>query len=228
MHNLNTALLPSIRNALLRGDLQFALNAIAATNNGDRVRQIAATLAENVGTTKVEVVDSVTELLGKRAVGFFEPETNTIYIDANGGMNTHTLLHEMMHAVTSATIANNPSLPETQQLQSLLNAAREQFGDVYGTRNLDEFVAEAFSNPQFQSALGLTKTDGTNIPALEKFINAVRRVVRKLLGLSPQTNYAEIDAHVEALIAPAPETRAAGRMLMESSTSEGSGRILRK
>ena len=226
VHNLNTALLPSIRNALLRGDLQFALNAIAATNNGDRVRQIAATLAENVGTTKVEVVDSVTELLGRKAVGFFEPETNTIYIDANGGLNTHTLLHEMMHAVTSATIANNPSLPETKQLQTLLDAAREQLGEVYGTRNLDEFVAEAFSNPQFQSALGLTKTDGTNIPALEKFINTVRRVVRKLLGLSPQTNYAEIDAHVEALIAPAPDTRAAGRMLMESSTSEGSGRIL--
>ena len=226
VHNLNTALLPSIRNALLRGDLQFALNAIAATNNGDRVRQIAATLAKNVGTTKVEVVDSVTELLGRKAVGFFEPETNTIYIDANGGLNTHTLLHEMMHAVTSATIANNPSLPETKQLQTLLDAAREQLGDVYGTRNLDEFVAEAFSNPQFQSALGLTKTDGTNIPALEKFINTVRRVVRKLLGLSPQTNYAEIDAHVEALIAPAPDTRAAGRMLMESSTSEGSGRIL--
>ena len=226
VHNLNTALLPSIRNALLRGDLQFALNAIAATNNGNRVRQIAATLAENVGTTKIEVVDSVIELLGRRAVGFFEPETNTIYIDANEGMNTHTLLHEMMHAVTSATIANNPSLPEVQQLQTLLNAAREQFGDVYGTRNLDEFVAEAFSNPQFQSALGLTKTDGTNIPALEKFINAVRRVVRRLLGLSPGTSYAEIDTHVEALIAPAPETRAAGRMLMESSTSEGSGRIL--
>ena len=228
VHNLNTALLPSIRNALLRGDLQFALNAIAATNNGNRVRQIAATLAENVGTTKVEVVDSVTELLGKRAVGFFEPETNTIYIDANGGMNTHTLLHEMTHAVTSAAIANNPSLPETQQLRGLLNAAREQFGDVYGTRNLDEFVAEAFSNPQFQSALGLTKVDGTNIPALEKFINTVRRVVRKLLRLSPGANYAEIDTLVEALIAPAPETRAAGRLVLEASTSEGSGKILQR
>ena len=228
VHNLNTALLPSIRNALLRGDLQFALNAIAATNNGNRVRQIAATLAENVGTTKIEVVDSVTELLGKRAVGFFEPETNTIYIDANGGMNTHTLLHEMTHAVTSAAIANNPSLPETQQLRSLLSAAREQFGDVYGTRNLDEFVAEAFSNPQFQSALGLTKVDGTNIPALEKFINTVRRVVRKLLRLSPGANYAEIDTLVEALIAPAPETRAAGRLVLEASTSEGSGKILQR
>ena len=226
IHNLNTALLPSIRNALLRGDLRFALDAISATNNGPRVRQIAAALAENVGTTKVEVVDSVTELLGKRAVGFFEPETNTIYIDINNGMNTHTLLHEMTHAVTSAAIADNPSLPEVQQLQTLLEAAREQFGDVYGTRNLDEFVAEAFSNPQFQSALGLTKTDGTNIPALEKFLDAVKRVVRKLLGLSPGATYVDIDANVEALIAPAPETRAAGRLLMESSTSEGSGKIM--
>ena len=96
VHNLNTALLPSIRNALLRGDLQFALNAIAATNNGDRVRQIAATLAENVGTTKVEVVDSVTELLGKRAVGFFEPETNTIYIDVNGGTQSRLVYANRM------------------------------------------------------------------------------------------------------------------------------------
>ena len=89
----------------------------------------------------------------------FEPETNTIFIDATNGMNVHTILHEMTHAATSASIAK-PSLPETKQLQTIFDNVREQFGEAYGTANLDEFVAEAFSNPEFQSALALTKVDG--------------------------------------------------------------------
>ena len=226
VHGLDQALLPSIRNALQRGDLGFALDAIASTSQVDRIREIAAKLANVVGDTQVQVVDDLSQVVGRTAAGLFDPETNTIQIDANRGMNVHTILHEMTHAATSAAIAN-PSLPETKQLQTLLNAAREQFGEVYGTQNLDEFVAEAFSNPEFQSALALTRVDGGKMSGWEKFTGAVKRIVRKLLGLSPSPSaLTEIDSLIDGMLAPSPATRAAPNMLLEAGTKEGSGRLL--
>jgi hypothetical protein len=129
VHGLDQALLPSIRNALQRGDLQFTLNAIASTSQVDRIREIAAKLGNIVGDTQVQVVDDLSQVVGRTAAGLFSPETNTILIDANNGMNVHTILHEMTHAATSASLAN-PSLPEVKQLQSIFDNVREQFGEV--------------------------------------------------------------------------------------------------
>ena len=227
VHGLNQALLPSIRNALQRGDLQFALNAIASTSSIGRIRQIAAKLAEVVGTTKVQVMDDISPVAGRTAAGLFEPETNTIYIDANNGMNVHTVLHEMTHAATSAVIAD-PSLPQTQQLQSLLNAVRAQFGEVYGTRNLDEFVAEAFSNPQFQSALAFLKTDGGRVSGWEKFTSSVRNIARKLLGLQPkrpESALDEVDRIVNGMLTPSPATRGAPSMLLMAGTKANASKL---
>ena len=225
VHGLDMALLPSIRNALQRGDLQFVLNAIASTSQVDRIRQIAAKLAEVAGTTQVQVVDDLSQMVGRKAAGMFEPETNTIYIDASNGMNVHTILHEMTHAATSASLAN-PSLPEVKQLQTIFNAVREQFGEVYGTANLDEFVAEAFSNPEFQSALALTKVDGGKMSGWEKFTGAIKRIVRKILGLSPSASaLTEVDRIVDGMLAPSPATRAAPNMLLMAGTKKGASNL---
>lgn len=228
VHGLDQALLPSIRNAVQRGDLQFALNAIASTSQVDRIRQIAGKLAEAAGTTQVQVVDDLQQMVGRKAAGMFEPETNTIYIDASNGMNVHTILHEMTHAATSASLAN-PSLPEVKQLQTIFNAVREQFGEVYGTANLDEFVAEAFSNPEFQSALALTKVDGGKMSGWEKFTGAIKRIVRKLLGLSPSASaLTEVDRIVDGMLAPSPATRAAPNMLLLGRTKQDATDLYRR
>jgi hypothetical protein len=224
VHGLDQALLPSIRNALQRGDLPFVLNAIATTSSVPRVRQIAGKLAEVAGTTQVQVVDDLSTMVGRKAAGLFEPETNTISIDATNGMNIHTILHEMTHAATSASLAN-PKLPEIKQLNTLFNVVREQFGEVYGTANLDEFVAEAFSNPEFQSALSLTRVDGGKMSGWEKFTGAVRRIVRKLIGLnpkSPESALDEVDRIINGMLTPSPDTRAAPSMLLATATPEGS------
>ena len=224
VHGLDQALLPSIRNALQRNDLPFVLNAIATTSSVPRVRQIAGKLAEVAGTTQVQVVDDLSTMMGRKAAGLFEPETNTISIDATNGMNVHTILHEMTHAATSASLAN-PKLPEIKQLNTLFNAVREQFGEVYGTANLDEFVAEAFSNPEFQSALSLTRVDGGKMSGWEKFTGAVRRIVRKLIGLnpkSPESALDEVDRIINGMLTPSPDTRAAPSMLLATATPEGS------
>ena len=229
VHGLDQALLPSIQNALQRNDLPFVLNAIATTSAVPRVRQIAGKLAEVAGTTQVQVVDDLSQVVGRKAAGLFEPETNTISIDATNGMNVHTILHEMTHAATSASLAN-PKLPEIKQLNTLFNAVREQFGEVYGTANLDEFVAEAFSNPEFQSALSLTRVDGGKMSGWEKFTGAVRRIVRKLVGLkpkSPESALDEVDRIINGMLTPSPDTRAAPSMLLATATPEGSSDVVK-
>jgi len=229
VHGLDQSLLPSIRNALQRGDLPFVLNAIATTSSVPRVRQIAGKLAEVAGTTQVQVVDDLSTMMGRKAAGLFEPETNTISIDATNGMNVHTILHEMVHAATSASLAN-PKLPEIKQLNTLFNAVREQFGEVYGTANLDEFVAEAFSNPEFQSALSLTRVDGGKMTGWEKFTGAVRRIVRKLVGLkpkSPESALDEVDRIINGMLTPSPDTRAAPSMMLATATPEGSSDVIK-
>jgi hypothetical protein len=61
----------------------------------------------------------------------------------------------------------------------------------------------------------------------EKFTGAVKRIVRKLLGLSPSSDaLSEVDRIVEGLLSPAPATRAAPNMLLEAQTKDGSGRLL--
>jgi hypothetical protein len=203
------------------------LDAIASTSQVDRIREIAAKLGNIVGDTQVQVVDDLSQIVGRTAAGLFSPETNTILIDANNGMNVHTILHEMTHAATSASLAN-PSLPEVKQLQAILKNMREQLGEVYGTANLDEFVAEAFSNPEFQRALALAPVDGGKMSGWEKFTGAVKRIVRKLLGLSPSpTALSEVDRIIEGLLTPSPATRAAPDMLLLGRTKEGATNLFR-
>ena len=222
VHGLDQSLLPSIRNALQRNDLPFVLNAIATTSSVKDIRRLAKAFGNVVGNTQVQVVDDLSQMVGRKAAGLFEPETNTIYVDATNGMNVHTVFHEMSHATLSASLAN-PKLPEIKQLQTLFNAAREQFGEVYGTKNLDEFAAEAQGNPEFRSALALLRVDGGKRSGINKYYDIMRRVIRKMLGLSPAPSaMTEIDRIIEGMMAPAPDTRAAPAILLATATPEGS------
>jgi hypothetical protein len=120
-------------------------------------------------------------------------------------------------------------LPEVKQLQTIFDAVREQFGEVYGTANLDEFVAEAFSNPEFQSALALTKVDGGKMSGWEKFTGAIKRIVRKLLGLSPSASaLTEVDRIIDGMLAPSPATRAVPNMLLLGRTKQGATDLYRR
>lgn len=230
VQGLNTQLLPDAKNGLRNNNIKAVLLSIAGTNPVSRIRQIAGKLADVVGTTQVQVVDDLSTMVGRKAAGMFRPKTNTIFIDANIGMNVHTVLHEMAHATTSAALAN-PNLPEVKQLQVLLKAAREQLGDVYGTKNLDEFVAEAFGNPEFQAALALMSVDGGKMAGWKKFLNAVVRAVRKAIGFKPkppESPLDDIDNIIMGMLAPSPATRGAPDMLLMGRTVKGATALLRK
>ena len=223
--SLDLRLLPSMINALENNQLGVVLRSIAATNPVKRVRQVAAKLEKSVGNTQVQVVDSLEPILGREGAGLFDPSANTIYVNRNTGMNTHTVLHEMTHAVTAASIANK-SLPTTKQLENVFKVVREQIGEVYGTRNLDEFVAEALSNPQFQTMLALTKTNKGNTTLWNKFTDAMRQLVRRVLGLPRSSALTEVDRIIDGMIAPAPDYRDAQELYLIAATKSGAGKLL--
>ena len=84
--------------------------------------------------------------------------------------------------MTSATLANK-SHPVTKQLEKLFNQLKEQgaLDSFYGSQSLDEFVAEAMSNPEFRSHLSGMRVGEAN--AFVTFMRHVANIIRKLVGL---------------------------------------------
>ena len=209
---------PVINNLLRAGKLREALQTLAITSPSNRVSQVARKLAQRLGDTKVEVLSTerMTELTYVDVSGVFDPKTNTIYIDENTGINPHTILHETTHALTSATLANK-SHPVTKQLQKLFDSVKDQIDTFYGAQSLDEFVAEAFGNSEFQTKLAGLRPDGSQISALQRFFNTVGNFVRRMLGMQTKpidSALNQADIFIEAMLAPAPSSRGAGMLYL--------------
>ena len=199
---------PEVSIALEAGNLGKALQYIASTTQNNRVRNAAIKLAGVVGDTKVEVVENLDE------AGNFDPKTNTIRLDAEAGMNVHTVLHEMTHAAVSATLANK-SHPVTKQLTKLFESVKDKLDTAYGATNLDEFVSEAMSNPEFRTKLASIVSKGDAFTALDRFTSAVMNFLRRLFGASTKPvsdgtvdrKLSDLDRMIENIMAPAPESR---------------------
>ena len=212
---------PRAKVLMRRGDLKGALRAISVTTNNTKLAQVAGKLANIAGDTKLEIVENLKDAQGNPVAGLFDPETNTIKIDQETGTNTHVLLHEMTHAATSATLANK-NHPLTRQLTKLYEDTKDMIDGAYGAISLDEFVSEAFSNPEFQKKLATMNVKGEEISALQRFFNSVGNFLRKLVGMqtkSIDSALTEADRLIEAILAPAPDSRNAGELLMNSTRS---------
>lgn len=209
---------PAIISAIRQGDLQSALALLAASS--DRfVSRIATRLAgANVGTNVV-IRENLVDEAGVAVPGYYDPKTDTIYIDANTGMNSHVLLHETGHAATSHVLddANNPL---TRQLQQLFDSIKESLGTAYGSTSLDEFVAEAQSNPEFVGLLKSINPNGGKYTAWDRFVRAVSNFMRRLIGLDSKpldSAYDQADRIIAAILSPAPEFRDAGALFASAN-----------
>ncbi len=210
---LDVPLHPGVRALLRGGNLKEALSTLAATTADKRIAQMANKLAKAVGDTKVEVVKDLKD------AGSFDPKTNTIKLDSEIGMNPHVLLHEMTHAATSATLANK-NHPMTRQLTKLFEDVKDYLDTAYGAKDVDEFVSEAMSNPEFQAKLAAINPKGEEINALQRFYNSVGNFLRKLVGMQPkkiESAQTAADRLVEGILAPAPKFRNANELAMEST-----------
>jgi hypothetical protein len=209
---------PAIQDRLAEGDLAGALRVMSGLSDG-RIAAAAARVADYTPGTKVVLSGDVKNESGKPVAGRFDPATNTIYMNTSMGMSGHTLLHEAVHAVTSHVLAN-PSHPITKQLTALYKNAVPYLDTAYGARSLDEFVAEAFSNPDFQFKLSGIPAEG-NTTVFQRFVRAIQNLVRRMLGMDAQSMESTMDATdrlVMEIMSPAPEFRGAGSLYAASAT----------
>ena len=212
---------PIIGSLLKQGKFGAALRALQATAQTKRVAQIAGVLAEIVSDTKVEVRNHVTDAAGNPIAGFFDPKTNTVVLDADTGINAHTILHEMTHAAVSHTLANK-SHPITKQLNKLFRDVVDSgmLDTAYGATNLDEFVSEAFGNLEFQRKLAAINYGRGELSALRRFVNTIGNYLRRKLGMKTKPadfSFDKVDKLINAMLAPAPQSRDAAAMYLLSA-----------
>lgn len=100
-----------------------------------------------------------------------------------------TLLHEAVHVATFAAI--DARTPAGREIEDLFNAyknvapAYRPWGaaEQYGFTDANEFIAEAFANPEFREILDAIKDNLGQRTLWQKFVD----LVRKVLGLGPRS-----------------------------------------
>ncbi len=175
MGNRRAPLHPLALHALEEGDLAGALDVLTQHSN-TRIANVARALKEKLGSTTVEVEEDFI------MSGFYNAKTDRIVLNGEK-LSPHVLLHEVTHALTIKNLKNKGH-PATIQLDKLYNDVKDYLGTAYGAQSLEEFVAEAFSSPEFQTQLQAIHPDGTEITAWQKFKNIIGNMLRRLVGLS--------------------------------------------
>ena len=215
---------PEIEQSIRENDLGNTLSKISTFHPSKIIRGLAEVYLKLKGTTKLVIKKNLKTKDGRRVAGMFDPTDNIIYLDADTGINYHTVMHEMTHAVTSAEISN-PKNVAAKQLQELLDNIQDSLGTAYGAKNIDEFVAEAMSNQKFREELSSINTNGEPITAMQRFMNIVNNFLAKITQKIPFIKIApkslsslnEVDNLVTGLLAVAPESRHAEQLLMDST-----------
>ena len=217
------ALEPRVVELLREGNLVEALDILSQSKNKE-IKRVARVVSKAIaeGNTKVTLESNLQSPDGRVLAGAFDPKTNTILLNQDLTLTPHVLLHESLHAVTSHEIANKSSAI-TKQLQTLFDDVKDRLDSAYGATNLDEFVAEAFSNPEFQAKLAAMDTKGDKLGTWERFLNIVKNVVRRIrrLPVTPVTSArSQVDKLVMDLVSPAPEYRNAAKLNMAVTANE--------
>ena len=185
-----------VKSSLKAGDLLLALESLVKGNKNPRVKQITKTIREAAATLdspiKVELLNSK-ELAAKgfapstddsALAGAYDANTNTVFINTDVPITTHTVLHEVTHALTAKALSN-PNLPVTKRLQKLFDDLNEGISEFYRVTSLQEFVAEAFSNPDFQLALSEMDVKGKRYNALQSFYDTIVNFIRSKMSRGP-------------------------------------------
>jgi len=155
----------TIRSALESGDVGRVFAAIANERINDSITAFfARKLYDVLKTFDVQPTIVLGAVEDGRA-GKYDPSTETITIDINNlGKDRLDIvaLHEFTHFMADHAIDNRKSLTKEQQaainrLDNLYRYVNAQLGKKFDIGSLKEFVAEAFSNPEFQKALGNLK-----------------------------------------------------------------------
>lgn len=203
---------------ITQGDLKGALQELATSKQFSPLDNLVAKrLLQSKSLPKVEIVDP--SAIEDGAAAQYNPNTDTVQI-AKGSVDSHTVLHETVHAFLHVMIRNSEAreakgLEGNSRLKSLkdvynhVKKTRPDLVEKYGMQDLSEFASEAMSNPDFQNDLRNTPYRKENV------LFAFGRAVLKLMGINlDQSNIANIDALTAALIS-AERAMPTGRKMQE-------------
>jgi len=137
---------PEISQLATRGRLAPLLNKLIPSQSPEIQRILRKIASQNLRT---RIVVGATP---EGTSGFYDAATDVITLNPTSGMNEHTALHETGHA-SLAQALNDPNLQITKDFFKFFSDIKTQMGDAYGGQNLQEFVAELVSNPEFQALL---------------------------------------------------------------------------
>jgi len=189
VRDLDLPLHPAVINALRNGDLELALRTLELYAPNARVKRIANALAPYAKGTSVRIVKDLKDDSGRSLAGQYRRlsrgRPSEILIDEDIGFSIETLLHEMTHAATVKEM-QNPASPLRKRMEALFNEVKPKLSTSNGSRDVMEFMADAFSNPRFQSELASIYPNGGRFSALWRIANDAMNLVRRLLGLPPR------------------------------------------
>ena len=175
---------PRVVQALQQGDLKGALSLLTSSQD-PIVARIANRVGQLASNAKVRIEPNLVSIEGKKVPGYYDPRNNTIYLDANTGMNSHVLLHEVIHSVVSHEL-DNPESQLARQLKQIFDDVKDTLDTAYGAQDVQEFAAEAQANPEFRAKLQAINPQGGKITAWDKISRAITNFVRKILGMAPK------------------------------------------
>lgn len=162
------------------------LKFIASASRSPMNRQIAKLLLKTGIAPQVMAGNSDGWKLNagndKKYAAAYNPNTDTISLFRPAAAERN-FLHEAMHAATIRALGKKGLA--AAQMKALFEHVKKSgaLKGMYGMSDIDEFVAEAFSNPKFQDALKKVAapkaSSGTLSSAWQWFV----RIVRGILGI---------------------------------------------
>jgi hypothetical protein len=211
---------PLLNDAIKAGDLDGALGLLSKSKEvfiRNMAQKFKAGLKKYPVTLKVK--NNLTNELGESVQGLYDAPAKTIFIDSKKGMDAHTLLHEVAHALT-LKIATEPKSKLTnlekkaqKELVTLYNevlgALQEDNTDIAtypGLASLAEFASESMSNQEFRNKLVklLKRKDKT-------ILGRFKEILRVLVGKPIEVKLDDrMNGLLEAVLRPDPEYKGEG------------------
>jgi hypothetical protein len=197
-------LVTKVENAIVEGDTDSALDAIANEKINERgTRTIAQSflkLIKNFGGVTIQFNN-----LPEGEDGLFDPATNTIALSGKDGVYTgkrpidETVMHEVGHYLIDHVVDNRQAYLESikdpakrKEVENALNRldnnyrfVKDKLGDKFNIPTMKEFLAEIFGNPKFQVAIA--NLDPYKTPERVEGFTGPRKQFRKFEGGMLQT-----------------------------------------
>lgn len=198
------------------------LGLIASTSKTPFNRKLAAILVKTGATPRISMGGEMGADGGFTFLAKYSRKLDELSMSEGAARQAEQIfLHEMTHAATLRSLDRKGVA--SLQMRKLYEYVKKQGGaaGTYGMKNVGEFVAEAFTNPEFQRALrGMKAPAGSS---LQNAWDAFVRVLKALLGLPAKSEDA-LSRALELGVQVMREDRALRRVSQKERATQSSAR----